>query len=534
MKKNVLALSIAAAIGGLGFAGGAFAVTDAPISTVNSLATAFGPAEAGIGHVLVVPYYTAQTKHATLINLVNTDTTNGKAVKVRFRGAANSDDVYDFQVFLSPGDVWAANVSQDAATGLAKLTTTDKSCTKPASVNGTFVTTRLRAAWSDAKKAENTREGYVEIFNMADIPPKRLATATAVGSSGVQTVNVDVANELYTAIKHVAGAKPPCSGTAWDYIDTDRTAATYKTSSANGMMWNPTSGLMGNWTIINVDNASAWGAATPAFVATLNRVATTANLVYFPQVAADLSNIAFYTADPLFTATSPTILTPQLYDMPDLSTPYISSVTDPNVEALTLSTALETSSVKNEYLTDPDINATTDWVFSMPSRRYIVAVNYEALNTAGVNVPVRVFNSSTLLSGYFTTANTTLTNDQVCVKNVKVASFDREEQTLTSSTDTVISPNKPGEVVVFCGEASILTVNNPGAAKTGVLEATVAYKNMAGFSAKEGWISLTTPGASAGYGLPILGGAFVRATAGASTFGANWDHRYTRVINVAQ
>src|SRR5256885_9272446 len=87
MKKNVLALSIATMIGGLGFAGAASAAL-----TVN---------ESGTGHILVVPYYTAQNGNATVFHLTNTDLVNGKAVKVRFRGASNSDDVLDFQVFRS-------------------------------------------------------------------------------------------------------------------------------------------------------------------------------------------------------------------------------------------------------------------------------------------------------------------------------------------------------------------------------------------------------------------------------------------------
>ena len=109
MKKNVLALSIATAV--VGFAGSAHA-----IGTIGGAATAtqltFG--DTGIGHMLLVPYFSTQNGNATLLSLVNTDTVNGKAVKVRFRGAKNSDDIFDFQVFLSPGDVWTANVSQNA------------------------------------------------------------------------------------------------------------------------------------------------------------------------------------------------------------------------------------------------------------------------------------------------------------------------------------------------------------------------------------------------------------------------------------
>ena len=124
MKKSMLAMSVAAAIGGLGFAGAALAITTPGGATADSLELNTN----GIGHQLVVPYFSTQSGNATLLNIVNTDTTNGKLVKVRFRGAGNSDDLYDFQVLMSPGDVWTASVTKDADTGLSKLVTTDATC----------------------------------------------------------------------------------------------------------------------------------------------------------------------------------------------------------------------------------------------------------------------------------------------------------------------------------------------------------------------------------------------------------------------
>jgi len=153
MKKNVLALGIAAAIAG--FAGSAFAVTDYTAGT----ATALQLSTTGTGHMLVVPYFSAQNGNKTLLSLTNTDDVNGKAVKIRFRGAANSDDIYDFQVFLSPGDIWTAEVRQ-GADGFAELVTGDNSCTKPTNVNQSFKSTRFQAAgWTDAVNQSNTREG---------------------------------------------------------------------------------------------------------------------------------------------------------------------------------------------------------------------------------------------------------------------------------------------------------------------------------------------------------------------------------------
>jgi len=155
MKKSILASSIAAAVFGLG------AVTGAQAAEALSATT--GSANYGIGDVLLVPYYSAQAENATLLYIINTDTQSGKAVKVRFRGAANSDDVFDFQVFLSPKDVWTANISK-GADGLARLTTSDTTCTKPSAavLNATpFQTGRLNTAFTGDALANGTREGYI-------------------------------------------------------------------------------------------------------------------------------------------------------------------------------------------------------------------------------------------------------------------------------------------------------------------------------------------------------------------------------------
>jgi hypothetical protein len=479
MKKNVLALSITAAVFGLGFAGGAQAVTAPYGATADDLRLSPN----GIGHSLLVPYYTAQGSNATLLNLVNTDTMNGKAVKVRFRSASNSDDVYDFQVFLSPGDVWAASISK-GTDGRANLSTNDNSCTKPAKSNlgSGFVTARLDTTFTADQKANATREGYVEIFNMADVAP-----GTA----------------LFTATKHVNGVAP-CSGAAWTALDTD--AANWA-----GLV-PPTTGLMGNYTIINLATAAAYGGNATAVLAlnTTTSTAATGNVVYWPQTAQPVAGIAAFTADPLLRGGQ---VVGASYDLPDMSTPY-TTLSNPLVQAGNLSQAIATTSIKNEFLADQTVAAVTDWVFSMPTRRYSVALDY-ATNT-------RVY--STLPTAYFTAANTTVVNRQICVTGIAYTAFDREENSPVDPTSVVISPNVPEAPTAFCGEASVLAINNAG--KSGVLDASVAVRGV-DLAYKEGWINIATPGI-ANNGLPVLGEAYVRAVAGSSNFGVNWGHRFSR------
>jgi len=154
MKKNVIALGVSAVL--LSMVGAASADVVFNPSGVTGIAAN----SRGLGHQLVFPYFTTQGSNNTLVNIVNTDTVNGKAVKVRFRGAGNSDDLFDFQVLMSPGDVWTASLAQDAA-GVTKLTSTDNTCVIPskAAINVAFTNT-LRV---DPSKdiAAQTREGYI-------------------------------------------------------------------------------------------------------------------------------------------------------------------------------------------------------------------------------------------------------------------------------------------------------------------------------------------------------------------------------------
>jgi len=79
------------------------------------LAAAAGSAHAvyvnqnGQGQALIYPYYTVQGGHNTYVSVVNT-TSAVKVVKVRFREGKASAEVLDFNLYLSPNDVWTGAV----------------------------------------------------------------------------------------------------------------------------------------------------------------------------------------------------------------------------------------------------------------------------------------------------------------------------------------------------------------------------------------------------------------------------------------
>ncbi len=581
MKKNVLALSITAGMLGLGFAGGAQAMSGAPLDGAP-VGSFLSMNKDGIGHMLMVPYYTAQAENSTLINITNTDTVNAKAVKVRFRAAANSDDVFDFQVFLSPGDVYAFSVSKDS-TGNAKFTTNDASCTKPSKsvLNTTpFVTSRLDTTKTGDALLNQAREGYVEIFNMADIPRLEQAVAgdthpyqpqnqfSGQNSAGVFS-DADSVNDLYAAIKHV-NKVAPCTGSAWSALDT--TNPTDATAARTLGLLPPSTGLMANWTVINVVGAAAWSGAAASVQSVrggdfFTDFPSLGNVVYWPQTANAVGNSGAlnYTADPLFrtdalrvtdsvsnavtVAGSSPAIAAAFYDLPDMSTPYTFRASDVNIDgvrdgvntvyplnqARNLTETLASTSITNEFLTDATISATTDWVFSMPTRRYSVALNYAATGTDDGRRFSELVDDAvagTLTRGYFIPASTTVSSRQICVYNIGFTPRDREESEVVSTTDVVISPSTPGVVTAFCGEASILSVNNGGATTSGALKANVAVKDLT-VPYTDGWMAVATPAGGevlAGpRGLPVIGASFVRALGnGTQTFGAAYPHRNGR------
>lgn len=532
MKKKVLALSVAAALGGV---------------AAGSVVAAPAIQEAGVGHALILPYFTTQAGYSTLLSITNTDTVNGKAVKVRFRGAVDSDDIMDFQVFLSPNDVWTANISQDVASGLSKLSTTDKSCTLPVSniVNGTFLTGRL-LAYTDAgavvhSVAEQTREGYAEIFNMADVTPKLLDGVTA--------------NPLFTAIKHVNGVAPCTSATLLGIEAVGGEVVAPAVANGNGaevvgaaaytafqQVFPPTTGLMGNWVIIDVPNTRTFSGGMPAI-----QTAVQTMVVYSGQTGAagartpvnTFANRATntfpalkLTADGVLLGSATTGVIPADYDFPDMSTPYEavvgSGLFTPTAYVAALSGAILRKSVMNEFFTDTNFGGATDWVLSMPTRRYHVAgrgTNY-ATAASALGTGLGFGGAAT---GPFLGVTTFATNGRsAAVGTGSSAAFWDREETAATGSGAVLSPGTP-TLYSLAGEVNVLSWNNTGATSS-VLGASVILANSSTGAVNTGWASQATPGAGAG--LPFLGSAFIKAANGqaqagvSGNYGISYPHRY--------
>lgn len=574
MKKKVLSVALATVFAGVA------GTSNAAMSITTD----------GVGQILYVPYFSTQNGNTTLLNLVNGDTVRGKAVKIRFRSAYDSDDIYDFQVFLSPADVWTANISKNPATGLSMLTTTDKSCTLPVNLNADFVTSRLNPALSAEGKANQTREGYIEILTMADIQQDYPSDAPPTGNAQLDS--------LFFQIKHANGVAP-CNISVIGAIEANAARWDAGTGSANGTdgagvtnttnttselafvghngvstfvfagsdatadLTMPTSALSANWTIINVPQAKAWGGGALSIDATdaLGNLET-ARIVYSNQ-----TNVGLTATDggglanvfPFVTGTADGVLLSDSdsaggnfstfhNDIPDLSTPYGVSQTTAVAQADALSLALQVSAVANEYLTLDDVSEETDWVVSLPTRRYHVAGRgrtadgvvsttsgfYNPIDKGGPTGPFRNPNYG---QQDVTEYDTDGRGAKVKLGSGAYTYWDREERKPAVDTGIVISPTPPSEspVVRLPGEVTVVGINQSGSSSA-VLGANVAYTSLglaAGYI--EGWAILSLTHTSNGWvGLPAVGQAFVSAihpqvSAGVSGgFGANWNHRYVK------
>ena len=195
----------------------------------------------GTGMVLIYPYYTINSAggnaYNTYISVTNT-TSQAKVTKVRFREGRTSAEVLDFNLYLSPNDVWVGAIGPyqngtAADTPAALFGNFETSCTYPAippagePFKNTAYTTGIDAL--PGTGLDRTREGYVEIFDMATL-------------TGAFATNV-----THTAI----GTAPPnCTAMRIDLT----TSATFAANVST-----PTGGLYGEATLINVTNGSAVG-----------------------------------------------------------------------------------------------------------------------------------------------------------------------------------------------------------------------------------------------------------------------------------
>lgn len=336
MKKSILSLAVAA-----GIAGTATAQTDNWMHINHN----------GTGEALVFPLYTAQNGNDTYISVVNT-TGTAKAVKVRVLEAENSNEVIDFNLYMSPEDHFSFAVTATAEGG-AKLVTRDNTCTVPAipdAGNGTKSVDFRALKYAgdkgetfDNTGIERTQIGHIEVIEMGQI--------------------VD-GSDIYDALLHDADGMPADCGAlvkAWSTVN-DVVGPWKAEAAANGVgdtdfytYWNG-GGLYGYGQVVNVATGTAFGYDAVAISDAVPGAEDGFAMHYPPgTINPNFTDPAFRTRIYVDSANA------GLYQMDFL---------EAGEEILAVSALFQTTEIANDYVVDAGINATTDWVITQPTKFY--------------------------------------------------------------------------------------------------------------------------------------------------------------------
>jgi len=320
----------------------------------------------------------------TLMSVVNT-TNEVKAVKVRFMESLNTAEVLDFNLYLSPFDVWVGALS-GGATGPAILTTPDSSCTVPAiPADGVAFRNFQFAGDGGGDDLERTREGHIEIIEMGNV-------GSGAGQLGVNAIHGT--DGVPANCGNLVAAWAPSVGIWTLDNETD--------------MSSPDGGLFGGASIINVPDA---------FNGSYNADAISA--FYDPTDGSSLH-------------TNPGSLSPSLDDAQtggpldavqalvfDNGALISASFTD-GIDAV--SAVLMRNAIMNEYAIDSVVAGATEWVITFPTKRFYV--------NPGINAP-------------FTSDWDAPANPGSAPEPVAIGIWDREEQ-VPGLGDVDFSPQPPG------------------------------------------------------------------------------------------
>ncbi len=204
MKSSFKPLGIAAAVATAtaGYAG-----------VVNAQASLAGNTQ--LGDLALVPYYTTLSGFATGVNIINTSDRT-QAIKFRFRRAPDSMDALDFNVVLSPYDMYTGYIA--AAGDDLRFYSNDNSCTAPdyTDSSGTPYFEMPPIYRPDADT------GYIEIISMGSPvdEDEPVAVSAKHDATGVPA-NCDQVRDNFFADSDGTVKGVVSSVESWQYDDTD-------------------------------------------------------------------------------------------------------------------------------------------------------------------------------------------------------------------------------------------------------------------------------------------------------------------------
>jgi hypothetical protein len=523
MKKNILSLAVASGVAGL---------------AVSAQAAMYLNPE-GTGQVLLYPYYNAENGNETSMHIVNT-TGTAKAVKVRFMEYVNSQEVLDFNLYLSKYDHFAFTIFANPNGDGAAIITRDNSCTVPAlgdasvpapysgstTTNADGSITRIQPflPYQYAADAYNsdyrTNVGHVEVIEMGVVSDVA-AVLDADNNNAVVTPAFPAASY---ATHDAAGVPANCAGLVDAWTSGSATGGQWLsgTGSPAAGITQPTGGLYGLSNILNNSDAAAYGveaAAVADFWAT--GTAGTAhtdpgNLL--PSLASGDDDSLVANAGKFYT---------------------LGFAAGREIDAV--SSLFMAEDIANDVMTNADLSGETDWIVTFPTRRYYVNGTNAIAPFTDIYQGVTVKDAS---------GNITLQGapNSSC-EAVTVSPYNREESTSVTPPGQPIfspapAPGTPTALPSLCYETNTIAVNGVSAVNATVstdtvLAAAISLANANG----EGWQVIGFNGTSNAHnmgvatsngtggaagtlgGLPVMGFAAFEYTNATSNFGFAAEHK---------
>lgn len=427
-----------AAVGVVGVAGA---------QQTQSTAVAVNPD--GLGEALIYPFYSVQNGNATLLSVVNT-TSEGKIVKIRFREYANSEDVRDFNIYMSAKDVWTAAVLTVGSNGVtgsgpwtgtaaggAMVVTQDSTCTAPSKAN-----------WQDVSADFGGVTTYAVPFSKSDYFVHDNATRGSVSDQTlerttrgyfeiIEQATVPTTTTMYNKIDHRVsgrGGKPDCAGLI-ALLPTNGLSAYAYSGAAYGTLTAPTGGMFGSAAWLSLGD----GASTAMSAVAMNGFTRLA-VVYPPG---DVNpNFTDHTSTSTVVTTTDRVVIANF--------PVSASLQQPLAAAYAFSAPFFATNVQGEYFYSSDLAGATDWVITMPGKRHFTT--YQGTGVLGTNTEaaqdVYAAQNSTLppfaTTSYWRTASGT--GQYTAPVPLGAVAYDREEATFTQA-GCIFSPCDRTDIV---------------------------------------------------------------------------------------
>ncbi|WP_299873388.1 hypothetical protein [uncultured Cocleimonas sp.] len=500
-KKSTLGLALTAAL------------TGGTMMGISTTAQAVNVAADGLGQVMVFPYYSTRNGWATYFNVTNTSETHTILAKVRWREGYNSRDVRDFNIVLSPNDVWtAATVNRADGAGMV---TTDQSCTFPElpiiDDNGTpnvlhddltgidftnLAYTQFGSADNRDKGPEGldrTREGYFEIIEMGSI---------------TQTTALTNARSIAVNAKHAKVGNNTAMPNNCDVVRNMLRSPAVETTVLQ--IEPPLNVLKGRSVLINGSEGIAAG-YDPL---------TLANFFQGTGVGSNLYRDPDDARPSLIDAFPPTA---QIID--DETASYVTYNGTP-LTADAVSALITRSAVINDYNIRTD--SQTDWVLTFPTKNFYVdkafssTATFAAIGSSGT-APLYPFDSSVNGERFSGTQV-----GKSCF-DVNIGIWDREEfDAPPEQVDDSFSPREPDQVSAqnrMCYEANILSFGQSDLFGSN-LRKSLFESDPSQLPGENGWAKLTF--GTAGASLPVIGMRVETRNRGDATvnYGFANDHAY--------